>query len=145
MLIERAQQEMPERPIAVKGGGAMRRAITPPLIVNARKAEVMEGEGEVQPERPIAVKGGGAIQRAMRSAMASAAGVTDRRFKGIVKNYSCRKGYGFIDCKELHGRFKKDIYVHWNQILQFVVGDHVSFGIMLNQNNQPQAVNLKSE
>lgn len=72
-------------------------------------------------------------------------GVTDNRYVGVVKRFTPGK-FGFIQCDDSSlqqfGEAFQDIYVHWNQIGEFAVGDTVSFGVVVNEKNGVKAVDL---
>merc|ERR1719491_1845545 len=61
--------------------------------------------------------------------------LTERRSKGVIKNYSAEKGFGFIDCEELHQVFGQDVLVHGAQLAQFKAGMPVTFAVVLNEQN----------
>lgn len=67
---------------------------------------------------------------------------TERRARGTVKQYSKHSGFGFIECPELHAVFGKDVFVHARQLSSFDVGAEVTFAVVLNKDNKPQAVDL---
>lgn len=68
--------------------------------------------------------------------------LTERRSNGVVKSFSPQKGFGFIECVELHAVFGYDVFVHKAQIGNYVPGTPVSFAVMLNKDNRPQAYDL---
>lgn len=67
---------------------------------------------------------------------------TERRARGKVKQYNRQSGFGFIECPELHAVFGKDVFVHAKQLASFEVGADVTFAVVLNKDNKPQAVDL---
>lgn len=67
---------------------------------------------------------------------------TERRAKGVVKQYNEVSGFGFIECPELHAVFGKDVFVHARQLSCFEIGTEVTFAVVLNKDNKPQAVDL---
>eukprot|EP00927_Polykrikos_kofoidii_P063813 TRINITY_DN5871_c0_g3_i1.p1 TRINITY_DN5871_c0_g3~~TRINITY_DN5871_c0_g3_i1.p1 ORF type:complete len:325 (-),score=74.71 TRINITY_DN5871_c0_g3_i1:155-1129(-) len=71
-------------------------------------------------------------------------GLSDRRFEGIVATFHPDKSYGFIRCDELRqSRFPdKDIFVHARQLMNYRMGDRVSFSVSLNRQSKPQAMEL---
>lgn len=71
------------------------------------------------------------------------AGVTDRRFVGIIRVFNRERGFGFIHSPELVDRFQERVFLHQLQIGPFEVGDSVSFGIFLNKDGKPQAKSLE--
>jgi len=70
------------------------------------------------------------------------AGITDRRFAGRILCFDRAKNFGFIMCSDLRGVFDKDIWVHKEQLHGFVVGQLVTFTVVINKHGHPQAVNL---
>ncbi|CAE8704511.1 unnamed protein product, partial [Polarella glacialis] len=71
------------------------------------------------------------------------AGLTDRRYEGVLTTYRSDKGFGFIKCAELREKFPdKDVFVHAGQMGGFTVGAAVNFGIYLNKDGKPQAYEL---
>eukprot|EP00756_Hemistasia_phaeocysticola_P000010 Hpha_TRINITY_DN10009_c0_g1::TRINITY_DN10009_c0_g1_i1::g.84039::m.84039 len=70
---------------------------------------------------------------------AQAAAATEQRFKGIIKNYDEERGYGFVSCRSLYQRHKRDVFIHKNQWGTLQVGDAVEFTVELNKSGQPQA------
>ena len=74
----------------------------------------------------------------------SAKVLMDPRSQGVVKSYNPEKGFGFIECPELHEVFGHDVFLHCKQISGFAKGDSVSFAVALNKDNKPQAYDLQS-
>jgi len=72
------------------------------------------------------------------------AGITDRRFTGRVVCFDAAKNFGFISCSELHNAFSKDTWVHREQLRGFLIGQEVSFEVVINRDGHPQAVHLTS-
>jgi len=69
-------------------------------------------------------------------------GITDRRFAGRVLCFDPAKNFGFITCSELQEVFDKDVWVHNEQLHGFLVGQLVTFTVVINRHGHPQAVNL---
>jgi len=69
-------------------------------------------------------------------------GITDRRFAGRVLCFDPEKNFGFIACSELRDFFDKDVWVHNEQLHGFLVGQLVTFTVVINRHGHPQAVNL---
>jgi len=65
------------------------------------------------------------------------------RFIGVIKSFASSKGYGFIECKETEALYRRDVFVHRDQMKSFLQGDWVSF-IAQEKNGQPQAENLET-
>mmetsp|Transcript_57160 Transcript_57160/g.99974 ORF Transcript_57160/g.99974 Transcript_57160/m.99974 type:complete len:263 (+) Transcript_57160:89-877(+) len=73
-------------------------------------------------------------------------GVTDgTRYNGTVKRFTPGK-FGFIETAagelEQLGQNYQDVYVHWNQLGDFSVGDEISFEVVVNEKGGVKAVNL---
>lgn len=73
-------------------------------------------------------------------------GVTDgTRYNGIVKRFTPGK-FGFIESRDDSlselGENYQDVYVHWNQMGEFNVGDEISFEVVVNEKGGVKAVNL---
>lgn len=64
-------------------------------------------------------------------------------FVGTVKSFNREKGYGFIECLDLHAQYSQDTFVHHLELGQFDVGSQVVFSVKLNDKNQPQARHLR--
>lgn len=72
----------------------------------------------------------------------------NKRYRGFVKCYGKREGYGFITCAQLKGLYsQQDVFLHHIQIAELGVplrrGDLVEFAVEENSNKQPQARRLK--
>jgi len=68
--------------------------------------------------------------------------LTANRGHGTIKSYSASTGFGFIDCPELKEVFGRDVFVHGKQMKDLAVGSSVSFAVVLNKDNQPQAFDV---
>lgn len=73
-----------------------------------------------------------------------AKGLTDSRPTGIVKSFNPAKGFGFIDCPELHTTFGCDVFLHNKQLGSFNIGDRVTFAVGISKDKKPQAFDLAS-
>jgi len=71
------------------------------------------------------------------------AGVTHRRFTGTVTCNARSKDFAFITCSELRELFHKDVWVHQEQLHAFWAGQLVTFEVVINEQHQLQAVNLR--
>jgi len=67
--------------------------------------------------------------------------------KGVVKSFSPKDGYGFIDCPELKEQHGNDVFLHKSQIYNcgFTINqnDPIYFKCEINKMGKPQAVDLK--
>mmetsp|Transcript_9719 Transcript_9719/g.15530 ORF Transcript_9719/g.15530 Transcript_9719/m.15530 type:complete len:362 (+) Transcript_9719:72-1157(+) len=93
--------------------------------------------------------GGYAFAGEVPSSAVQIDGVTDRRWNGLVK--SAREGkFGFLVSEELTaasaGKIdaSQDIYVHWNHVKDFNIGDAVSFAVILNEKGGLKAVDVQA-
>jgi cold shock CspA family protein len=65
------------------------------------------------------------------------------QFPGVIKSFSMRDGFGFIECGSLAEKgIQNDVYLHQTQLGACVVGDKVLFTAYLNRKGQPQAMNV---
>jgi len=65
-----------------------------------------------------------------------------RAFVGKLKQYSEDKGWGFIECKETHQMFGKDIFVHKREFDPGIIldsGDSVMFLVVSGKDGRPEA------
>lgn len=69
--------------------------------------------------------------------------LVERRSQGIIKSFSEQKGFGFIQCEELHSVFGNDVFLHHSQLAGYQPGQPVSFAVVLNKDNKPQAYDLQ--
>lgn len=68
--------------------------------------------------------------------------LTERRSTGFIKSFNPQKGFGFIECAELHQVFGVDVFLHSKQVSTFEPGAMVSFAVVLSRDNKPQAFDL---
>mmetsp|Transcript_45632 Transcript_45632/g.83557 ORF Transcript_45632/g.83557 Transcript_45632/m.83557 type:complete len:464 (-) Transcript_45632:70-1461(-) len=66
-------------------------------------------------------------------------GAGSARMVGRVKSFNVKAGFGFVDCKEAHHRYGRDVFIHKQQIGDLEVGDEISFTVDLNKDGFPQA------
>lgn len=71
--------------------------------------------------------------------------LSERRSRGVIKSFSHEKGFGFISCEELQQVFGNDVFVHGKQIGNFSPGTAVTFAVVLNKDNRPQAFDLAQD
>mmetsp|Transcript_80290 Transcript_80290/g.227380 ORF Transcript_80290/g.227380 Transcript_80290/m.227380 type:complete len:304 (+) Transcript_80290:108-1019(+) len=75
---------------------------------------------------------------------APAKALTERRSRGTIKAVAAQSGaFGFISCPELNAVFGNDVSVHSRQLGMFHKGQEVSFAVVLNSHNKPQAFDLQ--
>jgi len=71
-------------------------------------------------------------------------------FVGVVKQAKPEHGYGFIDCKETHALYGRDIFVHKDIVGHDVFralrkGEVVQFRMQLDEKDQPQAASITND
>jgi len=66
-----------------------------------------------------------------------------RRYSGTVTNFNRDKGFGFIQSEDVSRDFGKDVFVSDREIGHFNVGDSITFTVVVNKDNKPQARLLK--
>lgn len=61
-------------------------------------------------------------------------------FRGLLKSYSPKDGYGFIACPLLYDAFGRDVYINHSRLPPGATsGCHVEFTITISSKGQPQA------
>lgn len=68
--------------------------------------------------------------------------MTAGREKGVIKSLDRERGVGSIACAELEEVFQGDVFLHIKQAQAYAVGQPVTFAVMLNKDNKPQAYDL---
>lgn len=65
-------------------------------------------------------------------------------FNGTIKYFDPEKGFGFIECPEAFRLFDTDVFIHQNEIdvSEAKLGAQITFGLKLNDKNQPQALRI---
>lgn len=61
------------------------------------------------------------------------------RYVGTLTSFMPEKRCGFIQCSDLYGQFKKDVFVSQDELHGQQIGDAVSFRLVLNGKGNPQA------
>jgi len=66
---------------------------------------------------------------------------TPGRYRGMIKSFSARHGFGFIDCPEARVRYGRDVFIHKALMAQanLDVGIEVTFTVETNKDGMPQA------
>eukprot|EP00930_Biecheleria_cincta_P036143 TRINITY_DN24804_c0_g1_i1.p1 TRINITY_DN24804_c0_g1~~TRINITY_DN24804_c0_g1_i1.p1 ORF type:complete len:330 (+),score=61.60 TRINITY_DN24804_c0_g1_i1:48-992(+) len=62
---------------------------------------------------------------------------------GDVKSFDSSLGYGFISCDETFRVYRRDIFLHRDQLGPFGPGDRVSFLVKIGGSGHPQAYGLR--
>jgi len=65
----------------------------------------------------------------------------DIEYIGSIKSFNTEKGYGFIQCDELHAKYGRDVFIPLSQYQGLSVGVKVTFRIQVKR-GQPQAVDV---
>lgn len=63
--------------------------------------------------------------------------------EGQIKSFNDKSGYGFINCPEVVELGYKDVFLHYNQLGEFRVGDTVKFTAFINKKQNVQAMELE--
>jgi len=63
----------------------------------------------------------------------------DGRYIGKIKNFNAEKGFGFIDCPATRDKWKRDVFIHKQQMGDMDVGVEVTFFVEANKEGMPQA------
>eukprot|EP00929_Paragymnodinium_shiwhaense_P081464 TRINITY_DN4262_c0_g1_i1.p1 TRINITY_DN4262_c0_g1~~TRINITY_DN4262_c0_g1_i1.p1 ORF type:complete len:577 (+),score=78.06 TRINITY_DN4262_c0_g1_i1:85-1815(+) len=64
-------------------------------------------------------------------------------YRGRVKSFNAKTGFGFLFCPQLHGMFNKDIFVSKAEVREgLIVGQEVEFTLVVNEKSEPQAYNI---
>jgi len=61
------------------------------------------------------------------------------RYAGRIAKFLPGKKFGFIQCEEATNEFARDVFCSGDEMGQFGIGDDVTFSIVLNKDNHPQA------
>ncbi|CAJ1344915.1 unnamed protein product [Effrenium voratum] len=64
------------------------------------------------------------------------------RFRGRIKSFNAKQGFGFIENPEAHAIFGRDVFLHKAQIGNLKVGTEVTYGVEMNKFGMPQAREL---
>merc|ERR1719183_370333 len=63
---------------------------------------------------------------------------------GVIKSFSMKTNYGFIDCPEITAAGYGDVFLHGDMKKGYQQGMVVKFDCVLNKDGKPVAINLKS-
>lgn len=76
-----------------------------------------------------------------RAAMRASQYDSEKTFRGRVRSFNSGVGYGFIECEMAKNEYKRDVFLHSQQVKErdLKIGDTIEFKIMLNAKKQPQA------
>lgn len=64
------------------------------------------------------------------------------RFRGRIKSFNAKQGFGFIENPEAYAMFGRDVFLHKAQIGNLKVGMEVTYGVEMNKFGMPQARDL---
>lgn len=68
--------------------------------------------------------------------------VAGLRFRGVIKSFNAKQGFGFIESEEALALFGRDVFLHAAQKGDFRVGTEVTCGVELSKYGFPQARDL---
>lgn len=74
--------------------------------------------------------------------VASAAAGNNTRFRGRIKSFNAKQGFGFIENSEAFAIFGRDVFLHKAQIGNLKVGTEVTYTVEMNKFGMPQARDL---
>eukprot|EP01065_Artemidia_motanka_P045224 TRINITY_DN65_c0_g1_i3.p1 TRINITY_DN65_c0_g1~~TRINITY_DN65_c0_g1_i3.p1 ORF type:complete len:429 (+),score=129.85 TRINITY_DN65_c0_g1_i3:105-1289(+) len=104
-----------------------------PLAAGSRVSFLCVLNEKSQPQaRDVLILEGGATDSAQPS-------TTETAFQGFVKSLRAKEGYGFIECRESHEKYQRDVFLHRRQAHGLTVGAAVAFNVQLNPRGMPQA------
>lgn len=61
------------------------------------------------------------------------------RYRGRIKTFNHKHGFGFIDCPESYPKYKRDVFIHKAQIGDLEIGEEITFRIEVNKDGHPQS------
>mmetsp|Transcript_64216 Transcript_64216/g.150766 ORF Transcript_64216/g.150766 Transcript_64216/m.150766 type:complete len:432 (+) Transcript_64216:123-1418(+) len=64
------------------------------------------------------------------------------RFRGRIKSFNAKQGFGFIENSEAYAIFGRDVFLHKAQIGNLKVGTEVTYSVEMNKFGMPQARDL---
>merc|ERR1719160_2053164 len=73
----------------------------------------------------------------------SSMGKGTTRYEGVIKQFSEKKGFGFIDSPGFLAHYGKDAFLDIQDLGEFQKGDYVSFGVFW-KNGRTQANDLQA-
>lgn len=69
-------------------------------------------------------------------------GLGTERFRGRIKSFNAKQGFGFIENHDAYAIFGRDVFLHKAQIGNLKVGTEVTYGVEMNKQGMPQARDL---
>lgn len=69
-------------------------------------------------------------------------GLANERFRGRIKSFNAKQGFGFIENPDAYAIFGRDVFLHKAQIGNLKVGTEVTYGVDMNKQGMPQARDL---
>merc|ERR1712039_1132826 len=66
------------------------------------------------------------------------------QFKGTIKSFSDKTGYGFIESEDVKAAGHGDVFLHGAMKKGYRTGNIVKFTCVLNKDGKPAAIDLKS-
>jgi len=75
-------------------------------------------------------------------------GLSDQ-YRGTIKSFNPKEGYGFIACPELKKQYGSDVFMHQHQFykcpVQLRVGDSIVFRLEISKQGKPQARDINKD
>merc|ERR1719330_1864731 len=65
------------------------------------------------------------------------------RYQGRIKTFNSKHGFGFIDCPPAYDQWKRDVFIHKQQMGDLSVGNDITFEIRSNKDGHPQARDVR--
>eukprot|EP00928_Gymnodinium_smaydae_P054880 TRINITY_DN38578_c0_g1_i1.p1 TRINITY_DN38578_c0_g1~~TRINITY_DN38578_c0_g1_i1.p1 ORF type:complete len:340 (+),score=97.15 TRINITY_DN38578_c0_g1_i1:79-1098(+) len=80
-----------------------------------------------------------AMVAAAQSAQKAQAPQAPGYFRGKIKFFDEKKGFGFLECKEAHAMYNRDVFLHKADMGELEVGNEVQFTVEMSKKGMPQA------
>jgi len=61
----------------------------------------------------------------------------------MIKSFNAEKGFGFIECREMHDKHGRDVFLHRKQMGDFRTGTQITFTCQVNKDGMPQANDIE--
>eukprot|EP00930_Biecheleria_cincta_P019790 TRINITY_DN15026_c0_g1_i2.p1 TRINITY_DN15026_c0_g1~~TRINITY_DN15026_c0_g1_i2.p1 ORF type:complete len:242 (+),score=59.75 TRINITY_DN15026_c0_g1_i2:83-727(+) len=92
--------------------------------------------GVLPQQRPLPMQQQGPCMHGMPQ------GLGNERFRGRIKSFNAKQGFGFIENPDAYAIFGRDVFLHKAQIGNLKVGTEVTYGVEMNKQGMPQARDL---
>lgn len=71
------------------------------------------------------------------------------QYRGTIKSFNPKEGYGFIACPELKKEYGCDVFMHQHQFyncpVELKVGDSIIFRLEISKQGKPQARDINKD